>query len=124
LAYSTESNLNATIGCGASPMIPFKKNTTSDKGGLWAKLFHYYQFNREEFLSRYHQRSNIESTFSMVKAKFGDSVRSKTDTAMKNEVLAKFVCHNLCCVVQSMHEFNVDPNFSADSLPAPKWSMN
>ena len=39
--------------------------------------------------------------FSMVKAKFGDALRSKTDTAMVNECLAKLLCHNLVCLVQS-----------------------
>ena len=58
-------------------------------------MFHYYNLNREDFLRHYHQRSNAESTFSMVKAKFRDSVRSTTDVAMKNEVLCKMVCHNL-----------------------------
>ena len=33
----------------------------------------------------YHKRSNVETTISMIKAKFGDSLRSKTDTAMVNE---------------------------------------
>ncbi len=120
MGYSAESNLQAILDVGASPYIPFKRNASGKtRGGLWAKMFHYFNYNRDEFMARYHQRSNIESTFSMVKAKFGDCVRSKTDTAMKNEVLAKFVCHNLCCVVQSMYEFNVDPNFSAGSLSAP-----
>jgi hypothetical protein len=47
----------------------------------------------------------------MVKRKFGDAVRSKGELAMKNEVLAKLLCHNLCCVIQSMHEFGIDPAF-------------
>ena len=49
-------------------------------------MFHYFLFRRDDFLKHYHQRSNVESTFSMIKRKFGDSVRSKGDTAMKNEV--------------------------------------
>ena len=36
-------------------------------------MFHYYNFNRDEFLAHYHKRRNVESTFSMIKAKFGDS---------------------------------------------------
>jgi hypothetical protein len=28
---------------------------------------------------------------------------------MKNETLAKFICHNLCVVIQEMHESGVDP---------------
>ena len=44
-------------------------------------------------------------------AKFGDYVRSKTDTAMKNEVLAKFVAHNICCLISAMYELNIEPEF-------------
>jgi transposase len=92
-------------------MIPFKCNASAVFGGLWAKMFYYFQMHRQEFLNRYHLRSNVESTFSMIKRKFGDGVRSKTDLAMKNEVLAKLVCHNICCVVQEMHESGVDSTF-------------
>jgi hypothetical protein len=83
-------------------------------GGLYAKAFHYFQAKREEFESRYHKRSNIESTFSMLKAKFGDSVRSKTDTAMKNEVLAKILCHNICCLISAIYELGIAPTFWKD----------
>lgn len=47
----------------------------------------------------------------MVKRKFGDSVRSKTEVAMKNEVMAKFVCHNIACCIQSAYEFGVEVIF-------------
>ena len=48
---------------------------------------------------------------SAVKRKFGDSVRSKTPTAMVNEVLAKLVCNNLCCVILSQCELGIEPVF-------------
>jgi len=70
-------------------------------------VFHYFQFHRDEFLAHYHKRSNVESTFSMIKAKFHDDVRSKTDTAMMNEVLCKIVCHNICCLIQESHELGI-----------------
>src|SRR5436190_13560753 len=60
---------------------------------------------------RYHRRSMIESTFSMVKRVLGDSVRAKSDVAMKNEVLAKFVCHNIRCVIAGIYERGIDPTF-------------
>ena len=63
-------------------------------------MFHYFQYRREDFLSHYHKRSNVESVFSMIKAKFRDHVRSKTDVAMVNEVLCKIICHNICCLIQ------------------------
>jgi hypothetical protein len=51
----------------------------------------------------YHKRSNVESTFSMVKAKFGDSVLSRCPVAMTNEVLCKLLGHNLCCLISAQH---------------------
>src|SRR5205823_7273274 len=83
-------------------------------GGLWEKMLSYYLFRREEFLRHYHQRSNAESTVNMVKAKFRDHVRSKTDVAMKNEVLCKFLCHNICVVIQSQCELEIEPVFWQD----------
>lgn len=80
-------------------------------------MHHYYQFKRDDFLQHYHARSNIESTFSMIKAKFGDYVRSKTDAAMRNEVLCKFICHNICVVHQSAIELGIDPVFWPDNEP-------
>jgi hypothetical protein len=44
----------------------------------------YYQLHRDEFLAHCHKRSNVETTFDMIKAKFRDRVRSKTEIAMAN----------------------------------------
>jgi transposase len=118
LAYSTRDNLEAVVELNAAPLIPFKKNASPKSGGLWAKMYHYFHLKRDEFMARYHQRSNVESTFSMIKAKFGDSCRSKTDTAMKNEVLAKFVCHNICVLIATAYELGVDPTLWAGSQVA------
>ena len=74
-------------------------------------MFHLYNFNRDDYLAHYHKRSNVESTFSMMKAKFGDSLRSKTDTAMVNEALCKVLCHNICCLIQSMYELGIEAKF-------------
>jgi transposase len=110
-AYSSEENLAVTCEAGGKPYIPFKSTATGGTGGLWEKMFLYYQINRDEFLEHYHQRSNAESTFSMIKAKFRDHVRSRSDTAMKNEVLCKILCHNICCVIQSQEELGIEAAF-------------
>jgi transposase len=89
------------------PYIAFRVNSTPTEDSVYMRMFHYYSLKRDEFLSHYHKRSNVETTFSMVKAKFGDSPRSKTDTAMINEALCKILCHNLCCLVQSAYELGV-----------------
>jgi len=38
----------------------------------------------------------------MIKRKFGDSVRSKTVVAIRNQVLAKVLCHNMVVVIHEM----------------------
>ncbi len=109
--YISSRNLEAVVAAGAVPYIPFKLNVTGEGPELWRKMFHFYQFNRSEFLVHYHKRSNVESTFSMMKAKFGASVRSKTATAQMNEVLCKVICHNLCVLVQSIYELRHRADF-------------
>ena len=86
-------------------------NTTGAVGGLFEKMFHYYLYRKDEFLTHYHKRSNVESTISMIKAKFRDHVRSKSDVAMVNEVLCKILCHNLCCLIQESYELGIAATF-------------
>jgi hypothetical protein len=80
-------------------------------------MFHYFQFKRDEFLQHYHKRSNVEATFSMIKRKFRDSLRSKTDVAMTNETLCKVLCHNLVVLIHEMLELGIDATFWPDDTP-------
>lgn len=113
-AYASLENFEAVADCGGTAYIAFKSNTTGAIGGLFAKMFHYFQFKQDDYMAHYHQRSNVESTFSMVKRKFGDSVRSKTEAAMVNEVLCKFICHNLCCLIHAQCELGIETVFWKD----------
>jgi hypothetical protein len=120
--YLGTENVECIHEVGGTPFIAPKSSTTGAAGGLFASMYFYYQFKREEFLAHYHKRSNVESTFSAVKRKFGDAVRSKTQTAMVNECLCKFLCNNLCCVILSQIELGIDATFwkdepQADVLP-------
>jgi transposase len=112
-AYASTENFNELAEAGATPYIAFKDNTTGAVGGLFQKAFNYYKAFHEDFRKHYHKRSNAESTFSMIKAKFGDAIRSKTDVAMANEALCKILCHNICCLIQSMFELGIEATFWA-----------
>jgi transposase len=109
--YGSKANAEMIASIGATPFISFKSSDRGNGGGTWAKMFHYFQFKREEFLQHYHKRSNVESAFSMMKRKFGDSLRSKTDVAMVNETLCKILCHNLVVLIHEMCELGIDPVF-------------
>ena len=92
-------------------LILLLDRSASGRSATWDKLLGFYMMNRGEFLASYGKRSNVESTFSMVKRKFGDSVRSKTDAAMANEVYCKLIAHNLCVMVQEEHELGIEAIF-------------
>ena len=114
-AYLSDRNLRHIEGHGAKPYIPFKVNTSGDGSPMWRRLYAYFVLHEDEWESRYHKRSNVETAFSMVKGKFGDSVRSRTETGQVNEILLKCLCHNICVLVMAMHRFG---------LTAPTFSQN
>lgn len=110
-AYGSTKNVAAITGNGGTPFIAFRTNATGKASPLLQQMFHYFMFKREEYLNHYHKRSNIESTFSMLKRKFGDSLRSKTDTALVNEALCKVLCHNIVVLIHEMNELGIEPIF-------------
>lgn len=116
-AYLSAANLQTVIDHAAMPYIPFKSNSglgRKSTNPIWRRMYHYYSYNQQWFLQQYHKRSNVESTFSMIKTKFGDGLRSRTKTAQVNEALCKILCHNLCCVIQSMFELKIEAKFWAE----------
>lgn len=112
--YSSRKVLEQVDAVGATPYIMFTKSARGLGGGIWAKMYGFFMFQREEFEDHYHKRSNIESAFSAVKRKFGNFVRSRNETAMKNEIMCKFLCHNLVVLIHEMHELGIDPVFWGD----------
>lgn len=117
--YDSFSNRCLVLVRGGIPYIPFREGEKNKpnleyKGELWRRMYHFYKFNAAEFARHYHKRSNSESTFSMIKAKFNERIRSQGKTAQINEVLCKVLCHNLCCVVQSVYELGIEADFRAE----------
>ncbi len=47
----------------------------------------------------------------MMKRKFGDGLRSKTDVAMVNEALCKILCHNLVVLIHVINELGIERVF-------------
>jgi transposase len=86
----------------------FRKQATGAVGGSFQKAFHLFKLNEDEYNRHYHLRSNVEAAFSSIKRRFGESVRAKTDLAMKNEALAKLVCHNVTTVIGAMYELGIE----------------
>jgi hypothetical protein len=111
--YLSNENLELAAGIGATAFIPFKSNSTAgDAGSVWQKMFCYFMLRREEFLRHYHARSNVESTISAIKRKFGEAVRSKADVAQKNECLCKVLAHNVCVCIAEWYALGIEPEFA------------
>lgn len=108
-AYLSRDNLDEVAEMGAIAYIPFKTNSSqhSRGGRVWNKMFYYFQLCREEFMAHYHKRSNVETTFFMIKSKFGDMLRSKTRTAQTNELLLKILCHNIVVLNSAVNELGI-----------------
>jgi transposase len=110
-AYGGKANVAAIAAHNGTPFIAFRRNSTGKASALFQQMYHFFMYKREEYLQHYHKRSNVESTFSMLKRKFGDSLRSKTDAALVNETLCKVLCHNLVVLIHEMHELGINPVF-------------
>ena len=130
--YLSYDNTRYVANAGATPFIAFKKNSGAGdfrkegvaKTKAWTDMYYYFMFKRDEFLTHYHKRSNVESTFSMMKRKFGDSLRSKTDVAMVNEALCKVLCHNIVVLIHEMFELGIEPMFLHNGNTAAQREVN
>lgn len=120
-AYGSRHNFAVIESFGANAYVPFKANAVVRKDSeIWNRLFHFFQLNRDEFRAQYHKRSNVESTFSAIKRKFGDTIRSKSPVAQRNEALLKVLCHNLVCVIHEIQASGITAAFPLLTQVSPK----
>ena len=136
MAYSSRKNLHAVADVGGTPYIPFKSGSVAvqKRGGekrrdpLWEQMYHHFTLREADFNRHYHKRSNVETVFHMIKAKFGDKVRAKTDIAQVNETLMKVLCHNICVLIRAMHVLGItpmfEPTFASETASGAKVAVN
>ena len=104
-AYSSRHNLHVSMLAGVVPYIPFKSNTVVpplDDESAWAEMYHYFRFNQQEFREKYGGRNSSETTFDMMKTKYGGSLFSKSTAGQVNEAICKVLCHNLVEVSRAL----------------------
>ncbi len=111
-AYTGNPNFEAIEAVGGQLYSAFKVNTTGGVGGLFEKAYHLFCLNKEAYLKHYHQRSLVESAFSSLKRKLGGSVKSKGETAQRNEALAKVLVYNLTVLVAAFYELGIESHFA------------
>ena len=110
--YMSEDNLERLESLGIDSYIPFARNATFHKdNSVWDRHLAFFLLHNDQFKEYYHRRSQVETTFSMIKAKFDASVMGRTATSQVNCVLAKIVAHNLCVIARAIYESGLAPTF-------------
>jgi transposase len=111
--YSSQKVFQLIDSIGATPFIVFKNNSNPSENSpkIWQKMYRYFEKNKDNFMKFYHRRSNVETTFSMIKLRLGEFLKCKNYEAQRNELLMKFVVHNITCLVSEIFENSVHIDF-------------
>ncbi len=112
-AYNSRENYQLVEELDGEAYIPFRKNSTGRSKGCkaWKKMYHKFQYQKEEFRDHYHKRSNSETVFHMIKEKFGEDINSKKHRSQLNETLLKILNHNIAVTIQQIHQKGIKPEF-------------
>lgn len=113
-AYLSTKTMQIAESLNFLPFIPFKENSRhkNKDAPLWNYMYVYFKNNKEEFERFYHRRSNVETTFGMIKTRLGEFLKCRNLQAQKNEVLLKCLTHNICCLVQEIFESGIEIDFN------------
>lgn len=119
-AYSARSNLDLVSKLGAYPYIPFRRRASKKSRGslVWKRMLTLFLEEGKKFYKHYHLRSNIESTFSAIKGRFGSRLYTRNIVSQRNELYLKCICYNLVVLVKGLFELDlrVDLNKCASQL--------
>jgi transposase len=109
--YLSRKNCDAVAAIGAEPWIKLKSNTTARAEGStnWRRMVLAFKVTPDVANEKYHKRSNVESTFSAKKRKFGSSVRRRLLTSQKMEESFSWVGFNMSLIPRARYEFGVNP---------------
>lgn len=112
--YLSKKNTKLIARVGAVPYIMGKKNINISSTGIitpWVGMLRLWKHHQMFFAEHYHQRSNIESTFSALKRKFNDFCRCKKPESQENEILCKIVCYNSCVLAEALLTYDLKGGF-------------
>lgn len=115
--YLSKKNVKAIASFGAEPFIKPKKTVNVPRSirGPWGKMLNLWKHAQPYFASKYHRRSNVESTFGALKRKYGDFCRSKKFESQENEILCKIICFNCSKLAEALLSYDLKEGFIASS---------
>lgn len=117
-AYASIEHHAMLEALGIAAYIPFRDDAVIHaKPDAWSRKLCEFLLHREQWLPHYHRRSNVETVFSMIKGKFGGSLRARRLRSQINEVICKCLAHNLCCYTKAIFMAGLSSTFWADAKP-------
>ena len=104
--YLSVNNCWVIVMKGGVPFIRPKKTTTGKNKheNPFTEMIERYDQNKEEWMKKYHQRSNIEAVFSSLKRRLGGFVTSIKRQIQHTEIALKIIVYNLMILVRKIVE--------------------
>jgi len=95
--YLSRANFQLCMDKKGCAFIPFKKTSTGKPGGspAWKFAFNLWSKCKWIYESIYHQRSKIESVFSVIKKIFGYKANCKSAIMRRKEIALRLIAYNL-----------------------------
>lgn len=95
--YLSRANFQLCMDKKGCAFISFKKNSIGGSRGssAWKFAFNLWKKCKWIYESIYHQRSKVESVFSVIKKRFGDKVNCKSAVMRRKEIALRLIAYNL-----------------------------
>ena len=96
--YCSRENNQIIADLGGDPYIDFKDNcciARAKRCPEWKRKFYMWKERPEEFYANYHQRSKVETPYSIVKGHYSGKLFSRTPHRRRVEIGAKVVLYNI-----------------------------
>jgi len=96
-AYLSRKNCKMVCEKGRKPFIKPKRNTKVNKKGCqaWRDMVMLYLEDKKSFMKRYHNRSRVESVYSILKTCFGNHLSSRKRRMQRRELYLKAIAYNI-----------------------------
>ena len=119
-AYWARHTAVAAEKHGARPFIDYREGWRGDGPPAYERMYAAFMFRRPEHEEVYRFRVKSETGHSMIKTKYGGEVASRPrknapeevySTTRVNEILLKYLLHNVAVGVRAIHTLGFDGDF-------------
>lgn len=118
--YASRANHHVIVDANATPYIMFASHHGANSHDpLWNKCYGLFAMHSQEWRDWYHQRSQVESTFSSMKRVLSSTVRATSYNGQVAEILLRVLAHNVRTLVHAMFELGIEPSFWAPTTTTP-----